>query len=98
MVTSARASTAAAIATPTNEDVGRAIELGEMAIATATTAQGIAEAIWDLFQAANSVAPVAVVAPVEDPDEDPEEDPEEDPDEIMDSGDESGLSSNDDAP
>ena len=45
MVTSARASTAAAIATTANEDVGRAIELGETTIATTTTAQGIAEAI-----------------------------------------------------
>ena len=44
------------------------------------------------------MAPVAAVAPVEDPDEDPEEDPGEDLVEAMDNGDESGMSTDDDAP
>jgi hypothetical protein len=59
VIASARASTASEIATIANEDAGRASYLAETAIVTTMTARDIAEAIWNQFQAANPVAPVA---------------------------------------
>ena len=59
VIASARASTASEIATIANEDAGRASYLAETAIVTTMTARDIAEAIWNQFQAANPMAPVA---------------------------------------
>ena len=59
VIASARASTASEIATITDKDAGRASYLTETAIVTTMTARDIVEAIWNQFQAANPMAPVA---------------------------------------